>query len=467
MTRPRPAHLAGAGIALGVAVAAVAADPRLPAGTTGRTVVAVLGLAFLAFAVGAWCVLKLPPAWAVPLILVGALGLQLAASFGPPRSSDDLYRYRWDGRVQAAGIDPYRYAPAAPELAGLRDGFLWPADGAWCVTSSTVDRQTGGPLIPGCTRINRPDVHTIYPPVAEALFVVVPGRGYAPMQWTAALAALAVTALLLLGLRRLGLDPRRAVLWAWCPAVAIEAASNAHVNVVAVLLTGLALLTLARTGRRRGAVLGGLLLGLAVATKVTPALVLPAVLRRRPVAVLLAAAGAVVTVYLPHVIAVGAGVLGYLPGYLAEEGYDSGQRFALLTLVVPADWAAPVAVGVLAATALWVLRHSDPDRPWYGAAVLTGVALLVTTPPYPWYGLLLVLLVGLGAPAGWLTVAAAGYVGQYQHELHLSTAVALRLGYGFALVTVVILAVTRWRRPVTTPWDGAAVADREPDTVEA
>ena len=28
-----------------------------------------------------------------------------------PLGSDDVYRYMWDGRVQTAGINPYRYAP--------------------------------------------------------------------------------------------------------------------------------------------------------------------------------------------------------------------------------------------------------------------------------------------------------------------------------------------------------------------
>ena len=97
---------------------------------------------------GAYCGCR--ARWAVPLILGGGLALQLAAAGGPPRSSDDLYRYVWDGRVQAAGIDPYRYAPAAPELAGLRDPFLWPARANWCVQQSTVDQ------VAGCTRINRP-----------------------------------------------------------------------------------------------------------------------------------------------------------------------------------------------------------------------------------------------------------------------------------------------------------------------
>ena len=57
--------------------------------------------------------LRLPARRAVPLILLGAVAVQLAALSAPPQGSDDLYRYIWDGRVQAAGIDPYSYSPAA------------------------------------------------------------------------------------------------------------------------------------------------------------------------------------------------------------------------------------------------------------------------------------------------------------------------------------------------------------------
>jgi len=75
--------------------------------------------------------------------------------------------------------------------------------------------------VAGCTLINRPTVHTIYPPVAEAAFAAVHpfSSGYGPVRVLAILAGLATTLLLLVGLQRAGLDPRRAVLWAWCPTV--------------------------------------------------------------------------------------------------------------------------------------------------------------------------------------------------------------------------------------------------------
>jgi hypothetical protein len=438
--------------ALVVATAAVALPPYVAFPAAGRaSTVAWLGVAWLAFAAGAWLVGRLAVRVAVALIVVGGLAMTLAAGFSPPRSSDDVYRYIWDGRVQAAGIDPYRYPPAAPELTGLRDGYLWTPDGAWCVTPKEVSAG----FVPGCTRINRPAVPTIYPPVAEALFLTVHGLSplgaqYQPWQLLGVAFALATTILLLLGLRRLRLDPRRAVLWAWCPTVAVEAGSNAHIDVAAAFLAGAALLALARATSSRRTVLGGVLIGLAIACKVTPVLLMPAVLRRRPVAVVAAAAGAVAVVYLPHLLATGARVLGYIPGYLQEEGYADGSRFALLSWLLPQRWAAVVAVLILAAVAFVVLRTTDPDRPWLGATTMVGSALLITTPSYPWYAILLVMVVGWGGRVSWLAVAAAGYLAQYAQDLALAASEAQRLGYGLAGALVV---VHWWRqRADRPPW---------------
>ena len=141
--------------------------------------------------------------------------MEVAAFSGPPHLSDDVFRYIWDGRVQAAGIDPYEYVPAAPQLASLRDPGLWPAASHWCVRPGTPDPdQPGALLLPGCSRLNRPWVHTIYPPVAEGYFFAVDevspaGSGTRPMQAGAGLLALAVTGVLLAGLQQAGPGPAR------------------------------------------------------------------------------------------------------------------------------------------------------------------------------------------------------------------------------------------------------------------
>ena len=106
----------------------------------------LIALAWIAFLTAAWLLRKVPVRTAVALILLGGIGIQVAAVCAPPRLSDDLYRYIWDGRVQAAGIDPYAYVPAARQLTGLRDEFLWHPGADHCVPASEVrEHPAAGP----------------------------------------------------------------------------------------------------------------------------------------------------------------------------------------------------------------------------------------------------------------------------------------------------------------------------------
>ncbi|MGW0393327.1 glycosyltransferase 87 family protein [Streptomyces sp. NPDC003042] len=373
--------------------------------------------AWALFGVAAWSLRRVPRRHAARLVAAGAVAVAAAGLAGPPLTSSDSFRYAWDGRVQAAGISPYDHAPADPALRALRDDWLFPRGTAAC---AGPDRVPVGPGI--CTRINRPTVHTVYPPVAQGYFALVhalspPDVRHKALQCGGALLSLGVTGALLAVLRRRGADPSAAAYWAWCPAVAVEAVNNAHVDVLAVLLSVAALGTVAR---RR--VVGGALFGLAVAAKLLPAVLLPGALAgvrrwRDAAAVLLPAAAVVGLVYLPYVSASRSSVFGYLGGYSEEEGYEdpgAGGRYALLRLVLPDAWAIPaVALGMLAVVA-YVWRRGDPECPWSAALLVTGAAFLLMTPGYSWYALPLVALVALDGRAEWLGVAVAGaaaYVG--------------------------------------------------------
>ena len=369
----------------------------------------VIAGAWMVFLVAAWLLRKVPGKAAVALILLGGIAVQLAALSAPPKQSNDLYRYVWDGKVQAAGIDPYQYVPTATALTGLRNDFLFYPKGEYCVSPSYVSNHPAAELTAGCTRINRPTVPTIYPPVAEAYFLGVhylpTGSDSAkPIQATTALVAVLVTVLLMFSLGRLGRDMRMAALWSWCPTVALEAGNSAHVDVIAVGIATVAILVLATARTRARTALGGVLLGLAIATKMTPALIAPAVLRRRWVTVTIAAGSAFVAVYIPHVLEVGGKVIGFLPGYLQQENYTTGTRYGIIGLFIIGPLASVVAVLILAAIALAVLEFADPGRPWQGALYMTAGALAVTTPHYQWYSLLLVMLVALDGRPEWLGV---------------------------------------------------------------
>ncbi|MEV6207871.1 hypothetical protein [Kitasatospora sp. NPDC051914] len=385
---------------------------------------------------------RVPVRRAAPLVLAGSILVAAVGLLAPPRTSDDAYRYVWDGRVQAAGISPYAHTPDDPALVRLRDGGLFPAEDG---CRGWDERRTADG---DCTRINRPAVHTAYPPVAEAWFLAVHpfGGGVRGVQAAGALLAVATTGVLLTN----GRGSRRAALWGWCPGVTVWAVNDAHVDTLGALLT-VAALGRAACGRP---VSGGVLSGAAVAAKLLPSLALPGALSgllsgrpaRRELVLAGAAAGAFALAYLPYAAVSGAAVLGYLPGYLQEEGYGGERlgRFGLLRLVLPDGWAPWAAGLLLAAVVLQVLRWGDPRRPWRGALLVTGTALLLVAPAYPWYGLLVVALVALDGRWEWLAVPAAGQV------LYLAGGETVQqVAYGAALVCVLVVPLRRrlLRRP--------------------
>jgi hypothetical protein len=334
--------------------------------------------------------------------------LQVIALTSPPSTSDDSYRYVWDAKVQLAGVDPYRYTPSAPQLQQVRDPTLFgrPDHCQW-------------PFPGGCTSINRPTVHTIYPPVAEAAFVVARVMSFGghgdrrPLQIAGLLGSLLIGWLLLRWALARG-KPWLATLWAWCPVTITEYANNAHIDWLAVLFVVLSF----GTGAVRRTGLAGALVGAAIAVKLYPALVLPALMRRNPVVAVGAAVGVVVLVYIPHVMAVGSAVIGYLPGYLHEESFQSGRRLLLLRQVVPQSVATLAGAAILAAVAIWAWRRGDPESPERSAVVVVGVALLVFTPSYSWYCGLLLALVAMTGALEWVPLVFAGTAAYLVHSDH-------------------------------------------------
>jgi hypothetical protein len=356
---------------------------------------------------GAWAVRRMPVRTALILVVVVGALLRLAAASGTtPSISSDVFRYAWDAHVQLAGVDPYRYPPKAPELRSLRDGF-WP-DPAEC---HHIRERTG------CTLLNRPQDRTIYPAVAEGWFVVVhlfnPGdTGSRPWQLAGGLVDDGVVVALAVALRDRGRDPRAVAWYALSPLPVIELAGNGHVD-------GLALL---------------LLVGLAIMVKLYPGLALAAGWRRGRWRFLAAAVAVCVATEAPHVLVVGARVLGYIPGYLKEEKYTSGGRFLLLgVLHLPGRATTVLAVVCVLGAAVYVWRSRL--EPATGLMVALSVLVFVTTPSQPWYA---VAVAGVGVLAGrpWLLVvplAAEPYYAAAVFNVRHHVAVG-RIAYGSALL---------------------------------
>lgn len=379
------------------------------------------------------------PAWVLALVLVSkmspsrragallVLGVSavfyLIAMTHGPTTSDDDYRYMWDAKVQLSGTDPYRYPPAAPELADLREPSVFGTP------DHCLHKFPGG-----CTSINRPTVRTIYPPVAEAAFTAVRlvsfgGHGnHLPLQIAAALGCLLVGGLLLRARRPLW----QVAVWAWCPVTVVEFANNAHIDWLACVLIAFAFVT----ARRTPAI--GALVGAAIAVKLYPALVLPALMRRNWFVAVVATA-VVALVYVPHVLAVGADVIGYLPGYLKENQYGSGERLLLLGAVLPSPVDTIVGALLLVGISLWAWLRSSRDDPAGAAVVVVGVAFCVVTPSYGWYAGLLIVLVALTGAIEWLPIVFASSFAYLDHTDHHSQI------YVGALAATVLIAAFRHR----------------------
>lgn len=386
------------------------------------------------------------------VIIAGSVLLGLAAVSGLPRTSNDAARYAWDGIVQKAGASPYAYVPADETLEAHRPAWLFrpgvtapdgnttcPADLFGTESVAATGYPSGASL---CTAINRPQVPTIYPPAAEIYFFAVRAAvpdslGYVPFQLAGLLIGAAVTLMLLPMLAKAGRPPHLAAAWAWSPLVQLEAVNNAHVDVLAgalVLAAGMLLVK----GRplRSGAVFGA-----AVATKLIPMIAVPALLFRRPAAFIASAFATFAGLYVPYVLASGAGVLGFLPGYLTEEGYGraGGARFGLAQLVSAGVWPMVLSGAALAVAAVVVWRTTDARNVWHRQATMMGLTLLIVSPSYPWYALMLLPFIVLSGRWEYVAVILAldvlymvPAVPPYSETISQTVLLAAALGIGAA-----------------------------------
>lgn len=330
------------------------------------------------------------PANAFALILVTAVAMRLVAAASPVFLSTDIYRYVWDGRVQAAGINPYRYVPNDPALSALRDAEIWP----------NINRAT--------------KAHTIYPPVAQWIYLTAQLGGSnrvamkAMMMLLEAIGAYALYRVL----RARGRPRERLLVYLWHPLPIWEIAGSGHIDAALVALIALALW--AWSAGRQGWV--GAALAAATLVKFFPLILAPglwgqAAWRRRDYRLPVLLAALIPLAYLPY-LGVGLGVFGYLPGYAREERLGSGSGLWLVDAVhrlLPLPTMAYVVVGVVLLAWL-VLRcfTAAPSKTFEHLRDLGIAFTFFVSPHYAWYFIWLIplLTVTSGDYLLWPTVAA-------------------------------------------------------------
>ena len=313
-------------------------------------------------------------------IIAFAVLMQGILIFSRPTLTDDMYRYVWDGRVQAQGISPYRYPPNAPELLSLRDKDIYPS-------------------------INRKPVVTVYPPAAEAAYFLLWRIWPDNVHWfQAAMEAGSLLAgILLIGLLSdLGYSPARALIFLWSPLLVFETAHAAHVD--GLVLPFLVGAWWARV--RNKDVLTGFLLAIATAMKFYPALLLPFLWRLQdgkgrwitP----LTFAMAIGLFYAPYVLTSETSVLGYLPHYFRET-FNISPLVSMLNRVLDGIHLnipyrlLGLSMGGILVSAIWCVLQPAPDAEMALRRCIwpIGIVTLLSQDLFAWYMLWLLPLIAV------------------------------------------------------------------------
>jgi len=291
---------------------------------------------------------------------VVVIGLVLAAVWHieflrvPSGADDDIHRYVWDGRLQRLGYNPYIVVPSDPAAKGLHT--------------------------PETRNLNNPDLPSPYPAGAQFFFRAVTAIQESTFALKVAFVVceFAIVFVLLDVLRCTRQGAHLVLAYAWNPLLAIEVAGSGHIDIVGALLLLVSAAALGRRWRATAAV--GL--GLAVAVKLLPIVLLPLYWKRvriRDAALAAAVVGLLYVPFLNH----GRIPIGSLGTYVQSFRFN-GPVFATLDQVAPPQLLAGLAVLVGLVTATW-LRSAAPEWSPDVFAWPMAASLFCAPVVFPWY----------------------------------------------------------------------------------
>ncbi len=149
-----------------------------------------------------------------PLILIILFGLIFRISLIPSNisTSDDIYRYIWEGKLVANGINPYEFSPDDDSLSYLHSELL-PA------------------------KVTFKDMPAIYPTVSQGVFALgylISGENDKGLKLIYLLAELLTILFIVKILRLRKLNTNLVILYAWLPLPILEFFVNSHIDVVGI-----------------------------------------------------------------------------------------------------------------------------------------------------------------------------------------------------------------------------------------
>ena len=194
------------------------------------------------------------------LVIAGVL-FRVLLLFSVPNLSDDVYRFIWDGRLSANGINPFGYLPTEIiqmlPVTGITDELF--------------------------AQLNSQGHYTIYPPVMQGFFWIAAKifsmnvyGAIVLLKCIIVLFEIATFFLLIQLLKKLSLPKHLSLLYILNPLVITELTGNVHFDGVMIFFVLLAFLLLLKNNWSASAIC----LGLGVATKLLPVLFIPLLINK-------------------------------------------------------------------------------------------------------------------------------------------------------------------------------------------
>ncbi len=312
---------------------------------------------------------------------------------------DDVWRYLWDGHVWAHHENPYAFAPddtAVDQFADEENRELTDNRAIWSDVRGDIPES---------------GVHTIYPPLGQAIFRLA--HGIAPgsvlvLKSILVIADLLAIVFLALALDAAGLPVEWVILYAWNPLVIKAFAGSGHSDAIAVA----AIAALAYFLLKGAKFAAGTSFALAVLAKLVPIILFPFVARRigwrsSILSLLVISLG-----YLPF-LGAGRSLFAGASSYARFWQFNAGP-FALVQWIAGAFCANPsrdarlFMLFALACVIAWLTWHDDGSAASFSrnAAVALGTFIVLSPAVMPWYVTLVLPLSILGGQRIWIWFSA-------------------------------------------------------------
>lgn len=217
------------------------------------------------------------------------LGLLFRAALLPAQQiqEDDVYRYLWDGKVLAHGVNPYKFAPA--EVTRLKEFLIQDReefertydtqsiaelsllyDLKWASPQSLVYQE----------RINHSEVATLYPPLAQYVFTLahhIKADSIITLRLLFLIFDLLALMFIVWTLDALGMNRLWAMVYFWCPLVIKETFNSTHLDIIGIaMLCGTMFFVV-----KRRFIAAHALLALSVVGKLYPVVLLPLLIKQQ------------------------------------------------------------------------------------------------------------------------------------------------------------------------------------------